>query len=107
MPTDSIVLRPRADHINIVILQTMVSGIPLYWALESECEILMFMSMWSFGPLSLTGNDWCRLCLHGQLDEPAAQQRWLTLLAAGWPLWAKGLRDFRLDWLPQQGYVAN
>ena len=39
----------QKDHINIRILPTMISGIPLYWALEPECEILMFM--WSFGPL--------------------------------------------------------
>ena len=39
-------------HINIRILQNMVSGLlsSLNWALEPEREILMFM--WSFRPLS-------------------------------------------------------
>ena len=39
---------PKED-INIRILPNSISGIPFYWALEPECEILM--SMWSFGPL--------------------------------------------------------
>ena len=30
----------------------MISGIPLIWALEPECEILLFM--WSFGPRKRT-----------------------------------------------------
>ena len=38
------------DHINIRILKTMVSGTPLYWDLEPECQILTFM--WTFGPLA-------------------------------------------------------
>ena len=29
----------------------MAAGTPSYWALELECEILMFM--WSFGPLNV------------------------------------------------------
>ena len=35
-------------HININrrILQNMISGIPLYWTLEPECEILMFLWFW-------------------------------------------------------------
>ena len=36
------------DHINIRILQNMISGIPLHCALEPECEIFMFM--WSAEP---------------------------------------------------------
>ena len=41
--------KAQKDHINIRILQTMASGIPLYGALRPECRILMFT--WSFGPL--------------------------------------------------------
>ena len=35
------------DRINMKVLQTMMSGIPLCWALVPACEILMFM--WSVG----------------------------------------------------------
>ena len=38
--------RSPTDHVKVRILQDMVYGIPSYWALEPECEILMFM--WSF-----------------------------------------------------------
>ena len=41
--------RSPKDHINMRILQAMVSGIPLYGALKPECEILMFT--WSLGAL--------------------------------------------------------
>ena len=44
----------QKDHINIRIIHAMISGIPLYWALEPECQILMFM--WSFGPLFTVGS---------------------------------------------------
>ena len=37
------------DHINIRILQTRVSGIPLILGLGTEMSDPMFM--WSFGPL--------------------------------------------------------
>ena len=47
----TVVFRAPKDHINIKILPTMVSGIPLYWALEPECKILVFMR--SFWPLVL------------------------------------------------------
>ena len=32
-----------ADHLNIGILQTVVSGTPLSWSLEPECRILAFL----------------------------------------------------------------
>ena len=41
--------RASKDHINIRILQTMISGIHLHGALDPECKILRFM--WSLGPL--------------------------------------------------------
>ena len=34
------------DRINIRILQNSILVTPIYWALEPECKILMFM--WSF-----------------------------------------------------------
>ena len=43
-------LRRPNDQINTRILQTMISGLPLIWALESEGRILVFM--WPFGPLA-------------------------------------------------------
>ena len=49
------------DHLNIRILQSMVTGSPLYWALESECEVLVFM--WPLGPLQST-------CLFLQIGGP-------------------------------------
>ena len=42
-------VRGPKDHINISILQTTISGIPLILGLETEYAIFMFM--WSFGPL--------------------------------------------------------
>ena len=39
----------RTYHIDIRILSSMMSGIPLYWALEPESEILILM--WSRGAL--------------------------------------------------------
>ena len=35
--------RAPKSHVNIRIRQTMISVSPLCWALESECELLMFM----------------------------------------------------------------
>ena len=51
VPCNLIYLKYRTpkDHINTRILHNIVSGIPLYWALEPAREILMFM--WSFRPL--------------------------------------------------------
>ena len=43
------VSRAPKDHINRGILQDLFLVSPFYWALESECEILMFM--WYFRPL--------------------------------------------------------
>ena len=44
-------------YIKIRILQTMIFLVaPFYWALEPECEILMFM--WSFGALRTTAGHW-------------------------------------------------
>ena len=37
------------DHIDVGILQIMASGMPLYSALELECEIFMFL--WPLGAL--------------------------------------------------------
>ena len=42
--------RGPKDHINIRIPQTIISGIPFYWTLGPERQILVFMR--SFGPLS-------------------------------------------------------
>ena len=40
------------DHISIRILDTMISShSSLYWALEPDCQILLFM--WYFGALGL------------------------------------------------------
>ena len=44
-PLPSVTGAPK-DHVNIRILQSAIFGIPLYWALEPEGEILVFM--WSF-----------------------------------------------------------
>ena len=41
--------RAPKDHINIRIHQTWFLVSPLFWSLEPECKILMFL--WSFGPL--------------------------------------------------------
>ena len=41
--------RAPRDHKNIRMLQTMISGVASYWALEPECQSLMFV--WSCGPL--------------------------------------------------------
>ena len=39
-------------YVSTRTLQNMISGIPLYWAWQPECEILLFT--WSFGPLGST-----------------------------------------------------
>ena len=44
--------RIPTDHINIRMLQTVISNIPLYLDLEPECEVLVFM--WSSGPQEST-----------------------------------------------------
>ena len=44
--------RAPKDHINIRILQHMISVSPIYCALEPGCQILVFM--WSFGSLDTT-----------------------------------------------------
>ena len=38
-----LVVRAQNDHINIRILPTMMPGIRFYWALEPECEILIYV----------------------------------------------------------------
>ena len=44
-------LYDQKDDKNMRILQKIISSIPLYGALEPECEILVFM--WSFGSYSV------------------------------------------------------
>ena len=46
--------RGPKDHINVRILQAMVSGIPSYWALELGFRILVFI--WPVGPLGKPRN---------------------------------------------------
>ena len=50
MPFSHYARKTRAKgHINMRILQATVSGIPLSWAFQQECRILM--SVWYLGPL--------------------------------------------------------
>ena len=66
-------LKAKKDHRNTRNPQTMISGIPLYWAFEPTCEILMFLS--SLGPLLLSSHSDSpagRVSVHAQQQIPAS-----------------------------------